>query len=711
MVKNLVIVESPTKARTLSQFLGKDYEILASMGHVRDLPRGEFGVDVQNNFAPQYVIPKEKIKAVNILAKQAEGAQKLWLATDPDREGEAIAWNLLQVINQRSNIKNQNYKRVVFHEITKSAIDEAFKNPRKIDDDLVEAQQARRVLDRLVGYKLSPLLWKKVKSKLSAGRVQSVALRLVVDREREIAAFKSEEYWEIWVVLVNKSRNSRLRQGFGGQAKDEFIASLVKVGEKKAEIKNKKQADEVVDDLKAAVYKIEDVRAKDAYKYPNPPFTTSTLQQAAANRLGYVPKRTMSLAQNLYEQGFITYMRTDSVNLAPQAIEAARKYIGRIFGKDYLPEKARVYKVKSKLAQEAHEAIRPTNIEMTSDKLPAANNDLRKLYDLIWRRMAASQMSEAVVAETAVDVLATSQPREGPVSSSPPASARFDKKSNTDSESVSELRAVGIPSRTATLMSYLFRASGQKIKFDGWYKVYEKPPIKEQVLPQLSKDDELDQKDIKAEQKFTEPPPRYTEATLIRDLEKNGIGRPSTYAPTISTLYDRAYIERMEGKKIAPTPVGKTTVDFLAKHFENIIDYSFTAGMEDDLDQIAQGKKDMVSTMETFWGPFEKQVEKVEEEAEKMKVEVEETDIKCDICGRPMVIRYGRYGKFLACSGFPNCKNTKALAQDTGIVCPDDGGKVVMKRTKKGKSFWGCENYPACNYASWTKPKIGKTNS
>ncbi|OGD84539.1 DNA topoisomerase I [Candidatus Curtissbacteria bacterium RIFCSPHIGHO2_01_FULL_41_13] len=681
-MKNLVIVESPTKARTLSQFLGSEYQILASMGHVRDLPRGEFGVDLKNNFTPQYVIPKEKIKSINNLAKEAAQAEKLWLATDPDREGEAIAWNLLEIINQKSKIKNQNYGRVVFHEITKDAVNEAFDHPRKIDEDLVEAQQARRVLDRLVGYKLSPLLWKKVKSKLSAGRVQSVALRLVVDREREIEAFKAEEYWEIFVEVSTAEGESRSRERKVAkeprESKDSFIATLSKIGDKKAEIKNQKQADKVVEDLKSAKYSVLEITMRDARKYPSPPFTTSTLQQAAANRLGYVPKRTMSLAQNLYEQGFITYMRTDSVNLAPQAIEAARKYIGNQFGKEYLPGKARVYRVKSKLAQEAHEAIRPTNIEMTADKLPAANNDLKKLYDLIWRRMAVSQMSEAVVAETAVDVEAQSQ--------------KSKVKSQNDG-------------------NYLLRANGQKIKFDGWYKVYEKPPIKEQILPQLSKSDELDLKDVRPTQKFTEPPPRYTEATLIRDLEKNGIGRPSTYAPTISTLYDRAYIERLEAKKIAPTPIGKTATDFLVEYFPNIVDYSFTAEMEDDLDKIAQGKNKLVSTMEKFWEPFAKQVEKVAEEAEKMKVEVEETSEKCEKCGKSMVIRYGRFGKFLACSGFPDCKNTRALDEDTGIICPEDGGKVVMRRTKRGRIFWGCANWPKCKFASWKKPSFASSSA
>jgi len=674
-VKNLVIVESPTKARTLSQFLGKDYEITASMGHVRDLPRGEFGVDVEKGFAPIYVIPKEKIKAVNLLAKSSEGAENLFLATDPDREGEAIAWNLLQVISAKGKVKSPQYSRVVFHEITKSAIDEAFKNPRKIDDNLVSAQQARRVLDRLVGYKLSPVLWKKVKSKLSAGRVQSVALRLVVDREREIEAFKAEEFWEIFVKVAKIAE--------GTKAADEFEAKLIKIGEEKAQIINKESADKVVDDLQKSAYKVLDVKVKDARKYPNPPFTTSTLQQAAANRLGFVPKRTMRAAQNLYEKGLITYMRTDSVNLSPQSIAETRKYIEEKFGKEYLPERERRYKVKSKLAQEAHEAIRPTSIKVTGDSVQVAGDET-KLYDLIHKRMLVCQMAEAVVSETAIDVIAKSVGHSRPDRESDPRIREDDRE-------------------------YLLRANGQIIKFDGWYKVYAKAPIKEQEVPEVKVGENLDLKNINPIQKFTEPPPKYTEATLIRDLEKHGIGRPSTYAPTISTLYDRFYIERLEAKKIGPTPIGTTVVDFLVKYFPNIVDYKFTAAMEEDLDKIAQGEKKLAATMESFWGPFEKRVDEVLETAEKVKLEVEKSDEKCEKCGKDMVVRYGRYGKFLACSGFPDCKNTKALAADTGIVCPDDGGKVVVKRTKKGKPFWGCENWPKCKFASWKKPDQNQT--
>lgn len=676
MVKNLVIVESPTKARTLSQYLGADYRITASMGHMRDLPRGEFGVDTEHDYEQKYVIPKEKIKSVNALVKEAATAEHLWMATDPDREGEAIAWNILEVIRvkrielskkekSKSKLLTLNsipYQRVVFHEITKNAILDAFAHPRDVDGNLVEAQIARRVLDRLVGYKLSPLLWKKVKSGLSAGRVQSVALRLVVDREREIEAFKPEEYWVIDVSLKRPETRDQ-----------EFVATLIKIGEKKAEVKNKEGAESIVADLEKSQYKVQEIKSHDAKKYPNPPFTTSTLQQIAAARLGYAPKRTMKLAQDLYEEGLITYMRTDSVNLSPQAVTAVRKLIEKEFGKEYLPAVARHYKARSRLAQEAHEAIRPTDVNVLADS-SRIDSEHKKLYELIWKRTIVCQMAEAVVAETTVDVSAST-------------------------------------SNQQPVTSYLLRASGQKVKFDGWHRVYGKAPIKEQVLPELSVEQNLDLIKVNSAQKFTEPPPRYTEATLIRDLEKNDIGRPSTYAPTISTLYERAYIEKLEDKKIGPTPIGTTTVDFLVKYFPNIVDLKFTAGMEEDLDEIAQGNKKMVPVMDEFWKPFEKQVDSVMESAEKMKVQVEESGELCEKCGRPMVIRYGRFGKFLACSGFPDCKNTKTLSEPTGLICPDDGGEVVQRRTKRGRLFWGCANYPKCKFASWTKPSSASSSA
>lgn len=668
-MKNLVIVESPTKAKTLGQFLGKDYQITASMGHVRDLPRGEFGVDVEHNFEPQYVIPKEKIKAVNNLAKVAAQAENLWLATDLDREGEAIAWNLLQVISEKApsfakaskgkKVKVVDYNRVVFHEITKEAINEAFEHPRKIDDDLVEAQQARRVLDRLVGYKLSPLLWKKVKSGLSAGRVQSAALRLVVEREREIEAFVPVEYWTVEAILESQSGKSKGK---------EFSAVLVKIESEKAEIKNKEEADEIISDLEKADYKVNEVKSKDTIKNPSPPFTTSTLQQAAATKFGFAPKRTMRIAQDLYENGLITYMRTDSVNLSSGFVASARKLIEEKFGSSYLPKAARYYKVKSRLAQEAHEAIRPTNITVDSSQLAVDRSDHKKLYDLIWKRTVACQMEAAIVAENTVTV-----------------------------------NAVGNK-------NYQLNALGQKVKFDGFYKVYGKTPIKEQILPEVESGEQLKLNKLNSEQKFTQPPSRFTEATLIKDLEKNGIGRPSTYAPTISTLYERNYIEKLEDKKIGPTPVGTTTVDFLVLHFGNIVDLSFTAQMEDELDLIAQGQEKMAPLMKKFWDDFEPQVTKVAEEAEKMKVEAEEAGEKCEKCTKPMVIRYGRFGKFMACSGFPECKNTKALNAETGLTCPTCGGNIVIKRTRRGRMFWGCSNYPKCKFASWKKPSLTKVS-
>jgi len=697
-MKNLVIVESPTKARTLSQYLGADYRIVASMGHMRDLPRGEFGVDTEKNFEQKYVIPKEKIKSVNALVKEADTAENLWMATDPDREGEAIAWNIVKVIEEKGKVKSKKYQRVAFHEITKDAILDAFKHPSKIDENLVEAQQARRILDRLVGYKLSPILWKKVKSGLSAGRVQSVALRLVVDREREVLAFKPEEYWTIEVSLQ--------RAGIKDQ---EFVATLNRIGDKKAEVKNKAESDKVVADLEGAKYKVQEVKSHDAKKYPNPPFTTSTLQQIAAARLGYAPKRTMQLAQGLYERGLITYMRTDSVNLSPQAVTAIRKLIEKEYGKQYLPVVPRHYKAKSRLAQEAHEAIRPTNVSVMADD-SKIDPDYKKLYELIWRRAIVCQMAEAVVAETTVDVLATPvgySETTTPVILSP--STRHPERSEGSYSfrvnSAKDLKTGDSSSATQNDNgSYLLRATGQKVKFDGWYRVYGKAPIKEQELPELAAEDGLEKLKITPTQKFTEPPPRYTEATLIRDLEKNDIGRPSTFAPTISTLYERAYIEKLEDKKIGPTPIGTRTLDFLVKHFPNIVDLKFTANMEGDLDEIAQGNKKMVPVLSEFWKPFEKQMEGVMETAEQTKVVAEETGEVCDKCGKPMVIRYGRFGKFSACSGFPDCKNVKSMAAPTGIICPDDGGEVVIKRTKRGRSFWGCANYPKCKYASWTDP-------
>lgn len=648
-MNNLVIVESPTKARTLERFLGSDYSVVASMGHIRDLPKSEFGVDIEHGFSPQYVIPRDKRKRVNELKKLAADAKNLWLATDPDREGEAIAWHIENILDG----KDKDVRRVVFHEITENAIKEAFEHPRDLDLKLVDAQQARRVLDRVVGYKLSPLLWQKVKRGLSAGRVQSVALRLIVDREREISAFKPVEYWIIEAELESNKRQI---------ISNKLIATLIELNGKKLEIKNEAQAKEHVGNLEKADYKVSKITKKEVRRYPYPPFTTSTLQQAAANRLGMSAKKTMMLAQNLYEHGLITYMRTDSVNLSPVAISAARDYIGKSFGSSYLPKTPRFFKARSKLVQEAHEAIRPTDVRIRGN----LNKDHIRLYDLIWKRFVACQMNEAILDQTTVDVKAN---------------------------------------------DYLLRATGSIIKFDGWLKleggrskIEDGEEDKEKILPELTEGEMLKLLQLLQGQHFTEPPPRYTEASLIKKLEELGIGRPSTYAPILSTIQERFYVERQE-RKFIPTALGFAVTDFLVANFSDIMDYKFTAGMEDELDEIAKGKLNWVPTLEKFYGPFEKKLEKTGKIAQRVKVAVEFAGKKCPKCGKELIVRTSRFGKFLACSGFPECKHTESLEQAVNIPCPECGGEIVIRRTKRGKTFYGCKNYPGCKYASWNKPK------
>lgn len=634
-MKNLVVVESPTKARTLQKFLGSNYQIEASMGHVRDLPKSELGVDVDKDFQPQYVIPRDKRRIASELKKTAKHAQSLWLATDPDREGEAIAWHVEKLLDEKG-------KRVVFHEITENAIKEAFENPREIDLKLVDAQQARRVLDRLVGYKLSPLLWAKVKRGLSAGRVQSVALRLIVDREREIQAFKPEEFWKI---------EAELEPG--------FIATLI------LDIKNENEAKEHVSKLEKAKYIVSKITQKEIRRYPYPPFSTSTLQQAAANKLGMSPKKTMMLAQALYEHGLITYMRTDSFNLSPIAISAVREYIGRFLGKFYLPQTPRVYKSKSKNVQEAHEAIRPTVVSRQSSdirQIGGLNRDHARLYELIWKRFVSCQMNEAVFDQTTVDIKAD---------------------------------------------SYLLRATGSVIKFDGWLKLYGKEQDedkKEQKLPELSENQKLELIKLIPSQHFTEPPPRYNEASLIKKLEELGIGRPSTYAPILSTIQERFYVEKIE-RKFTPTQLGIAVCDFLVQYFPDIVDYSFTAQMEDELDEIARGERQWQPTIASFYTPFEKKLEETSKSAQKVKMQVQFAGKKCPECGKELIIRIGKFGKFLACSGFPNCKHTESLEEKVNITCPQDAGDIVIRHTKRGKTFYGCKNWPVCKFASWTKPK------
>ncbi|MBI2011597.1 type I DNA topoisomerase [Candidatus Daviesbacteria bacterium] len=743
-MNNLVIVESPTKARTLARFLGNSYQIEASMGHIRDLPKAELGIDIEANFEPKYIIPRDKRKRVNELKKIAKGAKQIWLATDPDREGEAIAWHTAELLSnpevklpsggprlkvksgqdqrevrlddlavggdrtEKNLSKSVQIKRVVFHEITKEAIDDAFKNPRDIDIKLVDAQQARRVLDRLVGYKLSPLLWQKIKRGLSAGRVQSVALRLIVEKEREIEKFKPQEYWVIEVELENTEKQN-------------FFVKLIEVNGKKADVKDKKEADKIVADLKEASYQISKITQKQVKRYPSPPFITSTLVQNAGNKLGFTAKKTMMLSQNLYEQGLITYMRTDSFNLAQSALSAIRAYISSNFSKAYLPHQPKFYKSKSKNAQEAHEAIRPTKIGYRMSDVGIQNGltrDHGRLYDLIWKRTLASQMNEAVLDQTTVDVVTSLEgDREERSRRTPAAQLLQDEEVRRDTE------LAGPPKN-----KYLLRATGSVLKFDGWLGVYGVKQVEEesfdsssasltadaqdkderkQILPKLSEGEDLNMVQVLPSQHFTEPPPRYTEASLIKKLEELGIGRPSTYAPILATITERYYIERKE-RKLFPTPLGIAVVDFLIKYFPDVFDYKFTANMEDQLDEISRGERPWKETLKNFYTPFEEKLEKTEEKAGKVKLELEMTDEKCPNCGKNLVIRIGRFGKFLACSGFPECKYTGSLDIKINAKCPQDGGEIVVRRTKKGRVFYGCKNYPNCKYASWTKPKEEK---
>lgn len=643
----LIIVESPTKAKTISKFLGRDFKVESSYGHIRDLPKSTLGVDVENNFEPSYVIPVKSRKIITGLKKESEKAEEIILATDEDREGEAIAWHLGQALNLKSP------KRIVFHEITKGALENALKNSRNIDMNLVDAQQGRRVLDRLVGYQLSPFLWKKLFRGLSAGRVQSVAVRLIVDREREIEKFIPQEYWDI-VASFNPPAG-----GF------EAVLFLEKFA-----IKNKQEAEKILENLEGAEYKVEKIEKKEEKRMPKPPFTTSTLQQDVANRLRFSSKQTMVLAQQLYEQGYISYMRTDSVNLSEESLHLAEKFIDDNFGKNY--SSSRRFKTKSKGAQEAHEAVRPTNPENTPEKLKN-KLDIQQfnLYDLIWRRFIACQMKEAIFDVISVDISA---------------SRRSEK-------------------------NYLFRANGQTLKFDGFLKVY---PLKfeETELPELKEGEILELLKLTPNQHFTEPPPRYGEATLIKALEKYGIGRPSTYAPIISTIQERNYVEKNEQRKFAPTKTGIMVNDLLVEHFPEIVDIQFTSRMEEDLDKIAEGKVKWIPVIKNFYKPFASNLEEKYQEVKKQKMEIK-TDEVCEKCGKPMVIKQGRFGEFLACSGFPECKNTKTLkgkeketSKPLNIKCPKcSEGEVIIKRTRRGKIFYGCSKYPKCDFASWTKPE------
>ncbi|HKZ34599.1 MAG TPA: type I DNA topoisomerase [Patescibacteria group bacterium] len=645
--KKLVIVESPTKARTLSRFLPSHYTIVSSFGHIRDLPKSTLGVE-EDTLTPEYVVPRDKKKVVTSLKKEVKTSSEVFLATDPDREGEAIAWHLLYALGLDE--KKFPIHRIVFHEITKDAVTQSLEHPRLINDKLVDAQQARRVLDRLVGYKLSPLLWRKVRRGLSAGRVQSVAVRLIVDRQREIDAFKPEEYWNLSAVLQKDTT--------------QFQAKLTHKENEKIEIKNGEDAKKIADQVRPLPFLVDEYTEKKLQKHAYPPFTTSTLQQAASNRLHFSSKKTMMLAQSLYEEGYITYMRTDSVTLSRESIESTRGFIVRTFGEKYLPQAPQLYKVTSKLAQEAHEAIRPTNPMTTVDKLKDSfTRDHIRLYELIWKRTVASQMNP--------------------------------------NEYLSQQAKVSAG-------EYQFRAQGSKQLFDGWLLVYggDKNGQKEneKELPTLQKGEQVTLIDLPFEQKFTQPPSQYTEASLIKTLEEKGIGRPSTYAPTISTILERQYVEKKEGK-LPPTVIGIAVNDFLVKYFPSIVDTGFTAEMEDTLDDIANGEKKWQSELMKFYEPFRKLVSTVQEEGERVKIQAQETDEVCEKCGGKMLIRMGRYGKFLACGNFPTCKNTKTYEEKIDVPCPKCGGTIVMRRTRKRKFFYGCKNYPKCDFASWTKPQ------
>jgi DNA topoisomerase I len=644
----LIVVESPTKAKTIQNFLGPKYKVLASFGHVRDLPKNDLGVDIEHDFLPRYIIPTKAKKTIKILKEAVKETKSTILATDEDREGEAIAWHLVEALKLGG--EKEPYERIVFHEITKPAIEAALKNPRKIDINLVDSQQARRVLDRIVGYKLSPFLWKKVAKGLSAGRVQSVAVRLVVEREREIENFKPQEYWTVVATLFKNK---------------EFEASLTKVDDKildKLEIKNKEAADKILKKLEGAEYKVESIEQKEEKRNPLPPFTTSTLQQEAFRRLHFSSKFTMRIAQQLYEMGYITYHRTDSLNLSETSLISAKKFITESFGENYWAGYLRKYKTKQKGAQEAHEAIRPTYPDkQPNKKLEEAQG---KLYDLIWRRFIACQMAPAVFSSMAADILAK---------------------------------------------EYTFRATGQTLKFDGFLKVY---PIKfaETDLPALEKDEILKLIKLTPGQHFTEPPARYNEASLIKILEENGIGRPSTYAPTLATIQDRNYIEKDEQKRFRPTEIGLTVNDILVKNFPEIVDIKFTAELEEKLDKIAEDSKEWVPTIKEFYEPFAKNLEEKYKEVEKKEFNEKPTGKKCPQCGADIIVRLDRFGKFYACPNFPKCRYTAPLEENNlNLNCPKcKTGKVVAKRTKRKKIFYGCNKYPACDFALWDKPVAGK---
>ena len=654
MADKLIIVESPAKAGTIKKFLGGNTKVVASMGHIRDLPKSKLGVNIENNFEPEYINIRGKGDLIKSLKDDAKKAKKVYLATDPDREGEAIAWHLAHILN----IDEDDTCRVTFNEITKNAVQEAIKKPRKVNKDLIDAQQARRVLDRIVGYKISPILWAKVRKGLSAGRVQSVAVKLIVDREEEIEKFIPEEYWNIFVELLKNKEN--------------FKAKLVGKDGKKIELKSKEEVDEILKIIEKAEYIVKEIKRAERKRTPAPPFTTSTMQQEASRKLGFTLKKTMSVAQGLYEGvkvegkgtvGLITYMRTDSTRISDVARAAAKEQIEKVYGVEYYEN--RFYKTKEE-AQDAHEAIRPTYIDLTPAMVKESlTNDQYKLYNLIYNRFLASQMSQAVYDTVTVEIDAN---------------------------------------------KYDFRANGQTLKFKGFMALYVESKDQEEKeadgqSPKIEEGEKLVKQKIEPVQSFTGPPPRYTEASLVKALEEKGIGRPSTYSPTITTILERRYIEK-DKKQLLPTELGKVVNKLLVENFTNIVSEEFTAEMEDKFDNIALGKQEWKKVIEEFYGPFKVELDKANSELEHVEIVEEVSDVPCDICGRMMIIKYGKFGKFLACPGYPECKNTKPFVETIDIPCPSCGAKIQVRKTKKRKNYYICENNPkSCDYISWNKPK------
>ena len=659
MAEKLVIVESPAKANTIKKFLGGSTKVVASMGHIRDLPKSKLGVDIEHDFEPEYINIRGKGDLIKSLKKDAKQAKKVYLATDPDREGEAIAWHLATILQDEKD----KITRVTFNEITKGAVKKAIKEPRNIDIKLVDAQQARRVLDRIVGYKISPLLWKKVKRGLSAGRVQSVAVKLIVDREEEIEKFIPEEYWNIYADLEEP------------ESKKEFEARFFGKDNKKLELHTKEEVDKILEEIKKAKYIVKEIKKGEKKRSPAPPFTTSTMQQEASRKLGFTLKKTMSVAQTLYEGvkvqdkgtvGLITYMRTDSTRISEEARAAIKEQIINSYGEEFYEN--RYYKAK-KDSQDAHEAIRPTYADLKPEKIKdSLTKDQYKLYKLIYNRFMASQMTAAIY--------------------------------NTISA-------------TIDANGYTFKANGQTIKFKGFMTIYVEGTDSEEkeeegMLPELKENQVVDLKKINPKQSFTEPPARYTEASLVKALEEKGIGRPSTYSPTITTILERRYIEK-EQKQLVPTELGKIVNKLLTENFKDIINVEFTAKIENEFDEIADGKEEWKQMIREFYGPFEKELEKVEKELEHVELVDEVSDVKCEKCGRMMVYKYGRFGKFLACPGYPECKNTKAIVETIEVPCPKCKGTIQVRKTKRGRKYYICENNPkSCDYISWNKPKPGE---